>query len=332
MSDRDRPLQFIFAGKSHPRDDGGKRFIQDIMTFCKREDVRMRMVFIEDYDMNVARYLVQGVDVWLNTPRRPMEASGTSGMKGPINGAINLSILDGWWVECYHDNPKSGWAIGTDQEYNNDEYQDHMDAESLFELLEKEVIPEFYERGADNLPRKWIARMKESIRSCCSMFNTSRMVQQYAEMFYIPASDLCVKLLTEHGDGAKKLAKWKDRVVDDWSKVWIFDVKANNEEPMRSGSTLEVEAQVSLGPLMPDEVSVELYHGPLDAGGEIVQARHTPMVLVSTAERKSPEFPIHTYRGKITPQVTGQQGFAVRALPKYPNIELRMEPGLIRWS
>ena len=140
LTNRDRPVQFIFAGKSHPRDDGGKRFIQDIIRFCKREDVRTRMVFIEDYDMNVARYLVQGVDVWLNTPRRPMEASGTSGMKGPINGAINLSILDGWWVECYHNNPQSGWAIGTEQEYPNDEYQDHLDSESLFELLEKEVI------------------------------------------------------------------------------------------------------------------------------------------------------------------------------------------------
>ena len=332
LTDRDRPLQFIFAGKSHPRDDGGKRFIQDIIRFCKREDVRTRMVFIEDYDMNVARYLVQGVDVWLNTPRRPMEASGTSGMKGPINGCINLSILDGWWVECYQDNPKSGWAIGSEVEYNNDEYQDHMDSESLFELLEKEVIPEFYERGADNLPRKWIARMKESMKSVCSMFNTSRQVQQYTEMFYMPANELCVKLLTDHGQGAKDLAKWKDRVSDDWGKVWIFDVKSNSDEPMRAGSTLEVEAHMSLGPLRPDEVTVELYHGPLDSNGNIMQARRTPMTLVSTTEKKSPEFPIHLFSGKITPQVTGQQGFAVRALPKYPNVDLRMEPGLIRWS
>jgi len=332
LQNRDQPLQFIFAGKSHPRDDGGKRFIQDILAFCKRDDVRNRMVFIEDYDMNVARYLVQGVDVWLNTPRRPMEASGTSGMKGPINGAINLSILDGWWVEAYKSNPQCGWAIGTEFEYNNDEFQDHVDSESLFELIEKEVIPEFYERGADGLPRKWIHRMKESIRTVCSYFNTSRQVQEYYEKFYGPADKLCVKLLAQHGAGAKDLAHWKDRVSTEWDKVWVFDVKANNEEPMMAGSTLEVEAHVSLGPLKPEEVSVELYHGPIDASGNITNAARTPMTKIATQEKKAPEFPIHTYTGKIIAQCCGQQGFAVRVLPKYPNVDLRMEPGLIRWS
>ncbi|HEX5005679.1 MAG TPA: alpha-glucan family phosphorylase, partial [Hyphomonadaceae bacterium] len=332
LTNRDRPLQFIFAGKSHPRDDGGKRFIQDIMRFCKREDVRARMVFIEDYDMNVARYLVQGVDVWLNTPRRPMEASGTSGMKGPINGAINLSILDGWWVECYHNNPQSGWAIGTEQEYNNDEYQDHMDSESLFELLEKEVIPDFYDRGADNLPRKWISRMKQSIRSCCSYFNTSRMVQEYAEKSYLPASDLCIKLLNEHGQGAKDLARWMDRVAGDWDKVWVFDVKANDGEPMKAGGTLEVEANVSLGPLKPEEVSVELYHGPLDANGNIMYPKRNPMTRVRTQEKTAPEYPIHSYSGKVTINSSGQQGYAVRVLPRNAHVDLRMEPGLIRWG
>jgi glycogen phosphorylase len=332
LNNRDRPVQFIFAGKSHPRDDGGKRFIQDIIRFCKREDVRTRMVFIEDYDMNVARYLVQGVDVWLNTPRRPMEASGTSGMKGPINGAINLSILDGWWVECYHSNPQSGWAIGTEQEYPNDEYQDHLDSESLFELLEKEVIPDFYERGADNLPRKWIARMKQSMRSCCSVFNTSRMVQQYAEKAYVPGSDLCIQLLAEHGKGAKDLSKWKEHITHDWDKVWVFDVKANNEEPMKAGSNLNVVANVSLGPLSADEVYVELYYGPLDANGNIIHAVRQAMTKQGTQERKAPEYPIHSYGVSVTPQGSGQQGFAIRVLPKYPNVELRMEPGLIRWS
>jgi starch phosphorylase len=331
LGNRDRPLQFIFAGKSHPRDDGGKRYIQDILEFCKREDVRMRMVFIEDYDMNVARYLVQGVDVWLNTPRRPMEASGTSGMKGPINGAINLSILDGWWVECFKSNPQSGWAIGSEMDYNNDELQDHVDSESLFDLLEKEVIPEFYERGADGLPRKWIARMKQSIKSVCSYFNTSRQVQEYFEKFYNPADKLCVQLVAQHAAGAKELSAWTDRVEHDWSKVWVFDVKAS-EEPMMAGSTLDVQASVSLGPLKPEEVTVEIYHGPMDSTGNITNAALTPMVKVSTQEKKAPEFPIHTYAGKIVAQSCGQQGYAVRVLPKHANVELRMEPGLIRWS
>jgi glycogen phosphorylase len=332
LNDRDRPLQFIFAGKSHPRDDGGKRFIQDIMRFCRREDVRTRMVFIEDYDMNVARNLVQGVDVWLNTPRRPMEASGTSGMKGPINGAINLSILDGWWVECYQSNPQSGWAIGTEQEFPNDEYQDHVDSESLFELLEKEVIPEFYERGADDLPRKWIARMKQSMKSVCSMFNTSRMVQQYAENFYIPASKLCLTLLADSGQVAKELATWRGRVAGDWDKVWVFDIRANNDEPMKAGSSLEVTANVSLGPINPEDVAVELFYGPLDASGNIHHATRAAMTHTGTDDKKPPEYPIHHYAVKVLPQGCGQQGFAVRVLPRNSKVELRLEPGLVRWG
>jgi starch phosphorylase len=290
------------------------------------------MVFIEDYDMNVARYLVQGVDVWLNTPRRPMEASGTSGMKGPINGAINLSILDGWWVECYHDNPASGWAIGTEQEYNNDEYQDHMDSESLFELLEKEVIPEFYERGADGLPRRWIARMKQSMATVSPYFNTARMVKEYFEKFYSAADKLHAQMARDHASPARELAKWKSQVQSEWGKVWVFDIKANSDAPLKAGSTLEIEAHVSLGPLTPDQVVVELYHGPLDAAGNIATAEVAMMNKLKTEERKAPEFPIHTYSGKINPQTSGQQGFAVRVLPRHANIELRLEPGLIRWG
>ena len=332
LTNRDRPIQFVFAGKSHPRDDGGKRFIQDITAFCKREDVRARMVFIEDYDMNVARYLVQGVDVWLNTPRRPMEASGTSGMKGPINGAINLSILDGWWVESYKMNPQSGWAIGTEVEHNNDEFQDHIDSESLFELIEKEVVPEFYDRGARR-PAAQVDRSHEGIHPHrLLLLQHLAQVQEYFEKFYLPAHKLCVTLVGQHGSGAKSLAEWKTRLSSEWGKVWIFDVRANDNEPMMAGSTLDVQANVSLGPIKPDEVAVELYYGPIDAAGNISNARNIPMSKVSTQDKKAPEYPIHTYAGKIVAQSCGQQGFAVRAIPKNPNVQLRMEPGLIRWS
>ncbi len=201
----------------------------------------------------------------------------------------------------------------------------------MFDLLEKEVIPEFYERGADGLPRKWIARMKQSIRSVCSYFNTSRQVQEYFEKFYNPADKLCVKLLEKHAIGAKELSAWTDKVAADWSKVWVFDVKAS-DEPMMAGSTLDVHASVSLGGLVPDEVTVEIYHGPIDASGNITNAQCTRMVKSSTQEKKAPEFPIHTYAGQIVAQSCGQQGFAVRVLPKYPDVDLRMEPGLIRWS
>ncbi len=332
LNDRDRPVQFVFAGKAHPRDDGGKRFIQDIIKFSRRDDVRRRMVFIEDYDMNVARYLVQGVDVWLNTPRRPMEASGTSGMKGPINGAINLSILDGWWVEAYKSNKASGWAIGNEDEFTNDDFQDHLDSESLFELLEREVIPSFYDRGGDGVPRRWISTMKQSMYTTCSFFNTSRMVQEYFERFYKNADELYGKLVVNHGDGSKQLSKWKAGLQHEWGKVWIFDIKSEAHEPMKAGDLMKIECNVALGKIPPSEVTVELYHGSVDSNGQILHAMTTPMQLVSSEQKSSKDDPIHHFVGTINANSCGQQGFAVRAVPRNPNVELRLEPGLIRWG
>jgi starch phosphorylase len=181
-----RPVQIIFAGKAHPADDPGKRLIQDIYRTVKKAENGGRLVFLEDYDMNVARYLVQGVDVWLNTPRRPLEASGTSGMKAGLNGGLNFSILDGWWREAY--NGRNGWAIGEDREVETSEAQDKADAESLYSTLENEIIPLYYERDAINwLPREWIEHVKESLRTVTPQFSTRRMVKEYVERLYVPA-------------------------------------------------------------------------------------------------------------------------------------------------
>ena len=183
-------MQIIFAGKAHPRDDAGKELIKQIVALRPRPDrCADRIVFLEDYDMNVARYLVQGVDVWLNTPRRPLEASGTSGMKVGANGGLNLSILDGWWDEGY--DPARGWAIGTGEEYDDRKHQDNVESQSLYDILESELVPLFYERGTDGLPRRWIAKMKASMRELCPAFNTNRMVREYAERFYVPALERC---------------------------------------------------------------------------------------------------------------------------------------------
>jgi starch phosphorylase len=180
------PVQIIFAGKAHPADDPGKRLIQDIYRTVKKAENGGRLVFLEDYDMNVARYLVQGVDVWLNTPRRPLEASGTSGMKAGLNGVLNFSILDGWWREAY--NGRNGWAIGEDREVESSEAQDKADADSLYSILENEIIPLYYEREVVNwLPREWIERVKESLRTVTPQFSTRRMVKEYVERLYVPA-------------------------------------------------------------------------------------------------------------------------------------------------
>ena len=175
------PVQFVFAGKAHPADDPGKRMIQELYRTIKRAEFAGRMMFIEDYDQNIARHLLQGVDVWLNTPRRPHEASGTSGQKAAINGVINCSIADGWWPEGY--NGKNGWLIGDETPKANDEEQDRFDSESLFNLLEKEIVPLFYKRDEDDLPRDWIKMMKESIATLAPAFSTRRMIKDYTQMY-----------------------------------------------------------------------------------------------------------------------------------------------------
>jgi starch phosphorylase len=186
LLDRYQPVQFVFAGKAHPADDGGKQLLQQIYNIAKDHSTGGRIAFIEDYDLQVARYLVQGVDVWLNTPRRPHEASGTSGQKVALNGIPNLSVLDGWWAEGY--NGANGWAIPSEEEYENFAAQDAADAETLYQLLEHEVIPLFYERDPDDVPRAWVRVMKEAIRTAAPVFCTRRMVKQYTDKFYIPAA------------------------------------------------------------------------------------------------------------------------------------------------
>jgi starch phosphorylase len=181
------PVQIIFAGKAHPADDPGKMLIQEVYRKVKLAESGGRLVFLEDYDMNLGRYLVQGVDVWLNTPRRPNEASGTSGEKAAVNGALNFSILDGWWREGF--NGKNGWAIGTDDSHPDHQFQDDMDAESLYDTLENEIIPLYYDRSSGNLPVEWIARMKESIRTLAPEFSMRRMVKAYANDLYFELMD-----------------------------------------------------------------------------------------------------------------------------------------------
>ncbi len=195
VGDRDRPVQIIFAGKAHPRDNPGKDLIRQIIHHARRPEFRNRIVFIEDYDMVVARYLVQGVDIWLNTPRRPHEASGTSGMKATANGALNLSILDGWWDEGY--TPETGWAIGHGEEYADDQsdYQDTIESNAIYDLLEKDIVPLFYERGRDGLPRGWIAKMKAAMREHAGVFNTNRMVREYYEFCYLPCAQRSHRLM-----------------------------------------------------------------------------------------------------------------------------------------
>ncbi len=325
LGDKNRPVQIIFAGKAHPMDNPGKELIRQIIHFERQPEVRRHMVFIEDYDMVVARYLVQGVDVWLNTPRRPLEASGTSGMKASVNGAINLSVLDGWWVEAY--NANTGWAIGRGEEYGDEAYQDEVESNALYDLLEKELVPLYYNRGADGLPRGWISKMKTSMREICPVFNTNRMVKQYTEEYYLPAHTRQSSLVSDQLQGAKSLAAWRTKVHEHWSNLKIVEVKAGGKEGMKVGESLDVRAIVELGVLTPEDVSVELYHGALNSNGEIVK----PRIITMNALAK-PKGTIHEFVGTIKSDSSGRLGFTVRILPHHRDIDNPRKQGLVLWA
>ena len=325
VSDKDRPVQFVFAGKAHPRDHGGKELIAEINHVCRRPEFRRRMVFIEDYDVNVARYLVQGVDVWLNNPRRPLEASGTSGMKVCINGGINLSILDGWWVEGYTGD--NGWAIGAGEEYTDLTYQDDIESRSIYDLLEQEIVPLFYNRSTDGLPRGWLKTMKRAMSTVCPMFNTSRMVQEYMEKCYSPSADRFTRLSLENLQRATNLAQWRQRLKRAWNQVRVENVEANGADPMHVGALLEVSAKVNLGSLAPDDVEVQLFHGVVDNLGNIPAP-----ATVAMSHNGHQQGSTWQFKGVIPCRASGQYGYAVRVLPRNGDLPNPFEPGLVCWG
>jgi starch phosphorylase len=329
VSERDRPVQIIFAGKAHPKDNPGKELIRQIIHNARRLEFRNRIVFIEDYDMVVARYLLQGVDVWLNTPRRPHEASGTSGMKATANGALNLSVLDGWWDEAY--TPETGWAIGRGEEYGSDQvdYQDEVEANALYDLLEKEIIPLFYERSRDGLPRGWTAKMKAAMRDHAGLFNTNRMVRDYTELCYEPSAMRSDRLMQNDLERAKALAAWKARVREQWPQIRIERVWSEWAEgqELKVGDQLQVQAQVQLGQLKPTDVAVELYYGPLDAEGLIVQGQVLPTLIAQSKGSGT-----YIFAGAITCQTSGRHGYALRIVPKHDDLETPFEMNLILWG
>ena len=332
LGDPQRPVQVIYAGKAHPRDGAGKDLIRQIVGLARQERFRRRLVFLEDYDLTVARYLVQGVDVWLNTPERPMEASGTSGMKAAANGVLNLSVLDGWWDEAWRvpelRSSPIGWAIGSGEVYDNPDYRDQVESEALYDLLERDVVPTFYERGANGLPRRWIARMKASISLLCHFFNTHRMVRDYAETFYLRAHGRYQELAADGAARARALAAWLERVRTAWPQVRIEAVDDGPASGLAVGTTARIGARLSLGGLTPDDVEVELYLGRLDPNGEILDAETLPMKPAGRNEQGW-----FLFEATAVPCCrSGLQGYTVRVLPRHPDLATPFLPGLIAWA
>jgi starch phosphorylase len=287
--------------------------------------VRGRIVFIEDYDMDVAAHLVQGVDVWLNNPRRPLEASGTSGMKASANGALNMSVLDGWWDEAA--SAHNGWSIGAGEEYLDPEVQDDIESGAIYDLLEHEVIPLFFDRGRDGIPRGWVRMMKESIKGITPRFNTNRMVAEYANRFYFPGIERARRLREDGDQAVKALTAWKRRVAERWPELKIAEIEAADVSERAVGQTVPVRVRVTLAGLASHEVAVQLFHGEVDAQGEIVDAEAIPMASEADEGDGSVWF-----RGDVPCRRTGHRGYAVRVMPSHPLLAQPFLPGLIRWS
>lgn len=324
LSDKDRPIQIIFAGKAHPHDLPGKEIIKELVHFSARDDAAGRLVFLEDYDMTMARYMTSGSDIWLNTPRRPLEASGTSGMKAGINGVINCSVLDGWWAEGY--SPECGWAIGKGEEYVDTELQDEIESNALYDLLEREIIPTFYERGRDGLPRDWIKMMKCSIRDTGKRFCSHRMLKEYTENYYLPALENAEKLRADKFKTAISAADYLERAKREWQSIQIEEIHTDGRPVLERGDRMGVSARIRLGNLKPEELLVELYHGPLSSTGEIYNPERVEMLADKTSGGA------WDYSVSIICTTTGKHGYSVRVLPRHVGLVHPFIPELVRWA
>ena len=337
LNDPDRPVQIVFAGKAHPADDYGKALIERIYRLSQERGFFGKIAIIENYDINVARHLVGGVDVWLNTPRRPLEASGTSGQKAAINGAPNFSVLDGWWREGY--DAENGWAIGEEREYKDEETQDEADALSLYTILEDEIVPEYYDHRSI-----WTARMRKAIGSCGPQFSMRRMLVEYTQSFYVPAMSSSRSYRENFGESARNLSHWKQYVRNEWQTVSVAVPELPPPQAM-TGDPIEIEAQVWPGRLSASDIAVELVTFAAPAGEEAAapySEEQQPVALQSFAmEAVKPmsQVPGHDahdhsirYRGKFVPEETGKYSIGVRARPHHPALIHPLELGLSVWA
>ncbi|MFF4775082.1 alpha-glucan family phosphorylase [Microtetraspora fusca] len=323
LLDPEKPVQIVIAGKAHPADEGGKKLIQQIVKFADEEDVRHRIVFLPDYDMALAQFMVTGCDVWMNNPLRPLEACGTSGMKAALNGGLNLSIRDGWWEEWYDGN--NGWAIPTADGVADPERRDELEAAALYDLIEREVADRFYDRAADGLPRRWMEMVKHTLTSLGPKVLAGRMLRDYVVDLYSPAA-ASARTLSEDGyRDAKAFAAWKLRVTRAWPGVRVEHVEASGiGDTPELGATLELRATVALGELAPDDVAVQAAYGRVGAHDELIDPAYITLALESVGD----DGRAHC-TGTLPLDRTGAFGYTVRVVPHHPLMASPAELGLI---
>jgi starch phosphorylase len=332
VTNRERPVQFVFAGKSHPADDGGKALIQEVYKMSRDPRFDGRIVFVEDYDTNVGRRLYQGVDLWLNNPLRPLEASGTSGMKLPPNGGLNFSVLDGWWPEGW--NGKNGWAIGADITGGPQALQDDVDIQSIFNVLENQIIPLYYAKPDGVLPLAWIQLMRESLRTVVPVFNTHRMVSEYNERLYEPAAAAFDALSANHCANAVALSEWKAAIRAQWPQIKIhgyeitYDIPEGKiaHEVFYVGEQMKVTARVHLGAVRPENVRVQAYFGPV-MHNAITSATIADIALESHIDDGN-----YVFSGTIPASESGTYGLNIRVVPTHPHLTQEHELRLITWA
>ncbi len=325
ISDEKRPVQLILAGKAHPKDNAGKEIIKSIMHIAQQEEFRNRIVFLENYDLDLAYKLVAGVDVWLNTPRRPQEASGTSGMKAALNGALNLSILDGWWEEGY--TPDTGWAIGNPTDYASREEEDLVESQALYDALERDVIPTFYDHGKKDYSSNWVNMMKSSIIMGGKDFSSHRMLREYSEKFYIPAIQSYGNLVGDGYNLTHDVTEWSRRISQFWNKVSVSSMDMPNlNGSSQVGQSILVKVKVFLGDLSPDDVKIEILRGNLNAQDQMVDTE----VFAGTLDESMPDGH-HVYHVEMVSTRSGRMGITARVIPNNNSHLIKHHPRLIAW-
>ncbi len=332
LLDDERPIQFVFAGKAHPADDQGKELIRQIVAFSHDPEIRGRFMFVEDYDMALARSLVQGADVWLNTPVRPMEASGTSGMKAVMNGALHCSVLDGWWAECFEPGDPdlgtepNGWAISSAESVEDDARRIEIEANSLFELLETQIVPLYHDGTGSASPHGWVARVKENLRTLGPFVSAHRMVRDYVEDLYLPAARRATQMVSDDFRGARELAAYRSRITEGWHGVHIDGIEVD-ESIADLGTERRVEVTVALGQLDPNDVEVQIVTGHVGQSGELESPTCTPMQDDGKVDDLH-----HRFVATAPLTTAGRMGVTARVVPRHELVDSPLEFGLVAWA
>jgi glycogen phosphorylase len=320
LTDKDRPIQIVIAGKSHPADEGGKALIQQMVQFADDPAVREHIVFLPDYDIAMAKRLYPGCDVWMNNPLRPYEACGTSGMKAALNGAANMSIRDGWWDEWF--NPAYGWEIPSAEGVDSAERRDDLEAKALYDIIEDEIVPRFYDLDTYGLPERWIQMTRETIAGLAPKVVASRMVRDYVTNLYTPAAASSLALDGSKG-GAAALASWKHRIREAWSTVSVEHVESLGGEQVEVGTKIHVSALVRIGDLSPDDIQVQLVTGRVSGDDRLYEPRVIPFPTGVDVDGG-----LRRYESWVEAKRAGAIGYTVRIVPYHPLLASQAEMGL----